>query len=300
MTEVSILAAGHRSIAGESPCWDPETGHLHCVDIIGRAILSLDLAGGGLSVTETSDFPTAVGLCRAPGKAAVALAGGVRIWTIGTDRFKLLVRLEDKPESNQLNEGAVSLNGDFWIGAMQANLDPDGSMRDMDRSSGAIHVVRPVGTTRRVTDHAYGISNTLAWDEECGRLIFGDTFARMFCSVAWPVEETGLARPTEWAATEDSGYPDGSCVDAEGYLWNARYAGGCMLRIAPDGSLDRKVILPANNIIACTFGGPGFATLYITTATNQLDEAALSNPHEGALLALDVGAAGKPDPRFGL
>ena len=232
--------------------------------------------------------------------SSLVCRGGGGIWTIGTDRFEPFVRLEDEPEVNWLNEGAVSPDGDFWIGTMQTNLNPDGSMREMDRSSGAIHVVRPGGTTRQVTEHAYGIANTLAWDEERGRLIFGDTLARTFYSVAWPVEEIGLARPTEWAATEHSGYPDGSCMDAEGYLWNARYAGGCLLRIAPDGSLDRKVILPATNITAYTFGGPGFATLYITTATNQLDEVALSNPHEGALLALDVGVTGKPDPRFGL
>ena len=27
-------------------------------------------------------------------------------------------------------------------------------------------------------------------------------------------------------------------MDAEGYLWNARWDGGCLLRLAPDGEVD--------------------------------------------------------------
>ena len=35
------------------------------------------------------------------------------------------------------------------------------------------------------------------------------------------------------------GYCDGSAIDADGYLWNARFAGSCLIRFAPDGRVDR-------------------------------------------------------------
>ena len=294
MVDIKTLAAGTKSVVGESPVWDPQTNNLHWVDIIGRMIFTYHLGSGRLWVTRTEDFPTAIGMCRSPGKAVVAFAGGVSIWEIGSGKFERLAGLDDDPEGNRLNEGTVGPDGNFWVGTMQTNLNPDGSMRGMDRNSGAIYVVRPDGSSQRITGHKYGISNTLAWDEARGRMVFGDTLARTHYSVDWPIENPKEVNPEKWSVIRDWGYPDGSCLDADGYLWNARYAGGCLLRIAPDGSLDWRLELPATNVTACTFGGPDHATLYVTTATNELDEERLSDPNEGALLAMDVGIAGCP------
>ena len=295
MTE-AVIAADHRTIVGESPVWDARRGRLFWVDIIGKAILSLNPENGLVETTPTEDFPTAIGLCESPEKAVIAFAGGVSIWEIGTDRFEPFATLDDEPEGNRLNEGAVGPDGAFWVGTMQSNLNPDGSMRDMDRSSGALYRVSPSGAVRRVTAQSFGISNTLVWDEPRGTMYFGDTLAQTLYRFPWPL--TGDYAP--WAVTKDHGFPDGSAIDEEGYVWNARYAGGRLLRYAPDGTIDRQLPLPATNITACTFGGPDRRTLYVTTATNQLAPDRLENPAEGALLALDVGVAGPPSYLFGI
>ncbi|MEJ6388047.1 hypothetical protein [Gymnodinialimonas ulvae] len=39
--------------------------------------------------------------------------------------------------------------GAFWISTMQTNLNPDGTMRDMDRTSGAFDRIGPNGSPRR-------------------------------------------------------------------------------------------------------------------------------------------------------
>jgi sugar lactone lactonase YvrE len=39
------------------------------------------------------------------------------------------------------------------------------------------------------------------------------------------------------------GRPDGSAVDAEGYL-NCRHGGGCRARFAPNGPIDRVIEMP--------------------------------------------------------
>ena len=86
--------------------------------------------------------------------------------------------------------------------------------------------------------------------------------------------------------------PDGSAVDRDGYVWNARYGGACVVRIAPDGSVDRIVELPTRSITNCAFGGPDLKTLYITSA-RIVD----GKPErlEGSLFALEVDTPGLPE-----
>jgi sugar lactone lactonase YvrE len=82
-------------------------------------------------------------------------------------------------------------------------------------------------------------------------------------------------------------------------LWNARFAGGCLVRFRPDGSVERHVQLPVTNPTSCCFGGPGLRTLYVTSARFGLTSEHLArNPHEGAVLALEPGVEGTPSHRF--
>ena len=87
----------------------------------------------------------------------------------------------------------------------------------------------------------------------------------------------------------------------EGYLWNCRVVGGaCVVRFAPDGSVDRVMDLPCTWPTSCAFGGPELTTLFVTSArfTMKADHLA-RNPLEGGLFALETGVAGRPEPLFG-
>jgi sugar lactone lactonase YvrE len=103
------------------------------------------------------------------------------------------------------------------------------------------------------------------------------------------------------AAKVDRGVPDGSCLDTDGHLWNCRVGGGaCVACFRADGSLDRLVDLPCSWPTSCTFGGAGFATLFVTSARFTMSKEHLAtHPGEGAVFALSVGARGQPEHRFG-
>ncbi|MBA3518738.1 MAG: SMP-30/gluconolactonase/LRE family protein [Rhizobiales bacterium] len=98
----------------------------------------------------------------------------------------------------------------------------------------------------------------------------------------------------------DRGLPDGSCLDAEGYVWNCRVVGGaCVARFAPDGSLDHVVELPCTWPTSCTFGGPDLRTLFITSARFTMTSEHLGeNPQEGGLFVVEVGVKGAPGYLF--
>jgi len=89
----------------------------------------------------------------------------------------------------------------------------------------------------------------------------------------------------------------GSAIDSAGFLWNCRFGGGCIVRLAPDGAVDRVVEMPVRNITTCTFGGPDLRTLFITTASIV---APPGDRLAGSLFALDVDVPGVPENRFSI
>ena len=89
-------------------------------------------------------------------------------------------------------------------------------------------------------------------------------------------------------------------MDAEGFVWNAIFAAGRVVRYTPDGQVDRVIELPVTNPTCACLGGPALKTLYITTARKFLDRGQLrKEPLAGSLLAIEVDVAGLPEQRFG-
>jgi sugar lactone lactonase YvrE len=84
-----------------------------------------------------------------------------------------------------------------------------------------------------------------------------------------------------------------------GCIWNAEYAGGRVVRYAPDGRVLQEIKLPVTQVTCAGFGGKNLGTLYITTAAQNLsDEQKAAQPLAGALFAIDVGVRGIPESRF--
>ena len=70
-----------------------------------------------------------------------------------------------------------------------------------------------------------------------------------------------------------------------------------MVRLAPDGTVERVVEMPCGNVTTCTFGGPDLRTLYITTAANGR---APDERLAGSLFALESPVPGLPERAFRL
>jgi gluconolactonase len=69
------------------------------------------------------------------------------------------------------------------------------------------------------------------------------------------------------------GVPDGLAVDEEGFVWVAAYGGGCVSRLASDGSVERHVEVPAQGVTSLCFGGGDRRDLYVVSTDNTDDEA---------------------------
>ena len=292
--EAAVLL-GAADIVGESAVYDERNDALLWVDIGGKRIHRLPLGEGNHEVWPTPDFPTSIGL-RADGGALIGLHDRVALWDYDGE-FRTLAVVEPDLPDNRLNEGRVGPDGAFWVGTMQNNLHPDGSPKEMNRNSGAIYRVARDGRVERLTPREFGIANTMAWTAD-GRFLTADTTRNEI--YAYDFRDGALASKRLFAPPLDRGAPDGSCLDAEGRLWNCRVAGGaCVACFGRDGALDRLVELPCTWPTSCAFGGPDFATLYVTSARFTMTaEHLAAHPEEGALFSLEVGARGRAEYRF--
>jgi sugar lactone lactonase YvrE len=93
------------------------------------------------------------------------------------------------------------------------------------------------------------------------------------------------------------GIPDGAGTDTEGGYWSALHGGGKLRRFYPDGSIDRDIDLPVSQPTMPAFAGDDLATLYVTSASDQMTaDAKATEPDAGGLFRLDAGSRGVARP----
>ena len=286
------VIADFRAILGEGPCYDQASGTLYWVDINGGRGHALVLASGAFT-TFTFDEPVSALVPRAGGGLLVALQSGIKTFDPMSGKLTPFATLEDPALGNRPNEARVDPAGRLWVGTMQNNVGADGGDTGVHRKSGVLYRVDADGTVSRHAD-GIGISNTLCWDPARRRLYFADTTLGTIWVHDFDPTTGTLAKRRVFAATEGHGHPDGSAIDADGYLWNARWGGSCIIRYTPDGAIDRIVEVPVKQPTSCVFGGPQLQTLYVTSAAIGLPAGGL----DGALLAATAPIAGQPCTRF--
>lgn len=111
-----------------------------------------------------------------------------------------------------------------------------------------------------------GVSNTLCWSPDRRHFYFAGSLRNLISVWDNDEEHGSIANERPFFSDFERGVPDGSALDVSGYIWNARYGGGCLVRLTPGGKIERVVDMPVGNITNYTFGGPDLKMLYITRA----------------------------------
>ncbi|MFQ5947524.1 MAG: SMP-30/gluconolactonase/LRE family protein [Acidimicrobiia bacterium] len=281
------VAAGN--ILGEGPVWDTEAGVLYWLDIKQPRLHRYQPSGGSVRSWDLPNQPGSLAV-RERGGLLLALDSGFAFFDPETSELTPLADPEPDRPGNRFNDGKTDRRGRFWAG----------SMDDEELEwTGALYRFDPDGTWHRLLD-GLGIPNTLAWSPGGETMYFAETLEQtiytfMFDAVAGEISGRRVFATTK----EEDCYPDGSTVDAEGFLWNAQFNGWRLVRYAPDGSVNRVVEMPVQNPTSCMFGGEDLDVLYVTSARKGLAEAALEDqPLAGGLFAFDVGVAGLPETPF--
>lgn len=284
---------------GEGAVWHDREGALYWVDISRFLIHRLDPASAAVRTWFFDEPVTAIGLTTRDDTLIVATGSKVILWQPGNDARADFANPHRNWPKERFNDGRPDPAGNLWLGTMQNNVGPKGEhLETTDNAMGRLFRVAPDGSST-VEKAGIGISNTFAWSPDAGRFYTGDTLANVIWAFDYDAATGAIAGERPFFAGFDRGLPDGSAVDSAGYLWNARYGGSCIVRVAPDGAIDRIVEMPVAAVTTCTFGGPELKTLYITTAGGGGGQAA-GEPFAGGLFALAVDTPGLAEHRFRL
>lgn len=294
MTEVTTLLPDLRFTLGEGPHWDARDGVLYWVDIVGKTAYALRPGDGSLR-HWSFDQPVAAIVPRENGGLLVALADGLAFLDARSGKTTPFVAPDSDHPGNRSNESRVDPAGRFWLGTMQNNIGPKGEDLPVTASTGTLNRVGPDGAVKRF-GRDIGIANTLLWSADGTKMFFGDTIRNTLDVYDFDMKTGEPSNPRPFFGPHPRGNMDGSAMDENGYIWNARWGGGCLIRFDPEGKVDRIIDLPVTQPTSCVFGGPDLKTLYITSATVGLE--GNGNALEGALLSIRTDVAGQPCTRF--
>ena len=276
-------------ILGESPIWDHRVGRLLWVDVRAPALRSFDPDSGA---TERWPLPEIVSsvMLRASGGLVVGLKTGLHAFDPATGALALLCPIGEPHEGNRVNDCKVDRAGAIWwstmwdFGARDDRLPLPASTRTARTRRSARASPSPTACASLPT--AVGATSPTprrsAWSA-----------SRSTRTGRWAAGATSGRRPACRAA------PTAAPATRRGAVWNARYGGGAVVRLSPEGEVLGRIDLPVSQPSCCAFGGPNLRTLFITTSRQKLPDAALARePLAGAVLRVEPGMAGLPEPEY--
>lgn len=284
-----------RALLGEGLHWDSETQHLWGVDIHGQRLWRWDLNS---AMPEVWHMPQRIGWVlptTKKGQLLLGLQGGFAVAEAESPtRFEWLSQPFLHNPALRLNDAKADSSGAVWAGSL--NND------DESQSHGCLYRLG-VGGELSLWDEGYLVANGPAISA-CGRLMLHtDSGRRTIYAFDLDVSAGQVGNKRAWKVfSEDEGYPDGMCFDADGAVWIAQWGAGCISRLSADGRLLRRIMLPASNVTNVCFAGPKLDRLFVTTARTGLAVKALEEqPEAGNLFeVLDPGTTGLPGLPAGL
>lgn len=279
-------------LLGECPLWDERLQCLWWVDIRAPALRCWLPVSETLRTWPMPELVGSIALTERDGVLLVALRSRLALFDTSRERFETVVDAR-LPAEHRFNDGRCDRQGRFWVGTMHhVTRAPEGSLFRLDAS----------GLTP-VIGGGLAIPNSMAFSPDGRTMYFADSLQHRIDVFDYEPATGTRSAARAFAAVRPPAFPDGACVDAQGFLWSAQFHNARLVRYAPDGRIERTLAVPMKRPTCCTFGGPDFGTLYVTGVSHSMSDAErAADPLAGALFAFELGRAcglfGLPEPRW--
>jgi D-xylonolactonase len=286
------LIADYACHTGEGPLWHPTERRVYWVDIPRGYLYRYEPATGHHERCYDSGGE-AIGGFTAQADGALLLfmsRGAIKVWREG--QVTPVYTEIPAEHGTRFNDVIADPEGRVFAGTMGTPERP-----------GRVYRLDPDGSLHVVIDEVH-IPNGMGFTPDGRSLYFTDTPLREISLFDYDRASGAITNRRRFVRTPDDpaeGMPDGMTVDADGYVWSARWDGSCLVRYAPDGTEERRIAFPARKVSSAVFGGDDYGDLYVTTAGGHLKET--DGPLAGSLFRLRLpGIRGVPEfaSRIGL
>ncbi|NII12203.1 SMP-30/gluconolactonase/LRE family protein [Oleiagrimonas sp. C23AA] len=283
-------AAAVANELGEGVLWCSQRQSLYWTDIHGAVLYTHEPALGHTRRHAMPERLACIALCEDADWLLLGLASRLAFWHIESGQLRELTTIE--PElSTRLNDGACDREGRFVFGTLDEGQP--------QRAIGSYYRVNHDLSVERLPLPNVAISNSTAFSPDGRTMYFCDSPRRQIMAVDYAVDGH-LGEPRVFVDLSDiDGVPDGSCVDAQGGLWNAQWGMRRVVRYLPDGQPERVIEVPTAQPTRPAFGGADLRTLFITSAREGLSEKQLqSDAGAGNLWRMVTDIRGLAESRF--
>jgi len=271
---------------GEGPLWHPEARQLFWFDILGKKLLSR--VAGQTREWHFDEHVSAAGWVDVD-RLVIASETRLFLFDPSNGMRETLVLLEADSPENRSNDGRADPWGGFWIGTMS---------KAKEKGAGAIWRYYR-GELRRLYP-GLTIPNSICFAPDGAHAHFTDTPTgvvmrqRLDPANGWP-----LGDPEPWLDLRPEGLnPDGAVMDAQGNFWNAQWGARRVACYDAAGHFQQAVAFPADHTSCPAFGGDGLATLFCTSAREELTQAQIAAvPEQGMTFAVADAGTGQAEHR---
>lgn len=286
---VAVLCE-ERCHLGEGPSYDAASDTACWFDILERRLYEVPLAGGAITAHDLPFMASALAMVD-DRRQLLLTETGLVLRDIAGGRLEPVAEIEAGNPATRSNDGRAHPSGTFWISTMG---------RHAERGAGTIYAYRDGAVVPLFPN--ISIPNAICFSPD-GRLgYFADTKANWLHRVRLdPATGLPLEAPSVLCIHAGAGGFDGAVTDAEGLVWCAIWGGARLDAYTPEGEHIRSVAVPARQTSCPVFVGPAFDRVLVTSAFENMDEAArAADPHHGRTFLLDIGVRGRAEPRVRL
>ena len=242
---------------GEGPLWHPERNQLFWFDIINKKMMSR--VNSKALEWQFDHHVSADGWIS---QEELLIASEIELFrfNVETRASTHVIPLEMENSLTRSNDGRADPWGGFWIGTMGKNAETD---------AGAIYRFY-----RGAVEQLYSeisIANSICFSPDKSWAYYTDTLTAQIMrqklnNEGWPKDQAEVFLDL----TSERLNPDGSVVDAQGCLWNAKWGASRIARYSPNGPFMNAYDFPAKLTSCPAFGGQDLSELFVTSATMGL------------------------------
>lgn len=273
-----------RNQLGECVLWCERTGRVLWTDILGATLHAHHPASGATQSWPMPERLACFALTESDERLLLGLASQLAFFDFSSGAITPIAPVEEGL-STRLNDGRCDRQGNFVFGTFH-EIEPRAPIGSYYRLNAADLSLEKLPLKN------VAIANSTCFSPDGATLYYCDSPDKAIRCCDYP----SLANDRVFAVCEGEGEPDGSCIDAAGYLWNAQWGGYKVVRYAPDGRIDRVLEVAAAQPSCTALGGPDLNVLFSSSATVGL---ATPSPTDGGLHATILpDVRGLPESRF--